>query len=82
MRLYIVAPAEVAAAYEGRTLVGVRVEVLYEAEGVSDRRGLLGHDFTEAGHAETVALLTAVGHIGLVTFEERIPQDWRYAKLI
>jgi len=82
VRLYIVGPAAVAAAYQGQTLVGVRVEVLYEAEGVKDRRGLLGHEFTEEGRAETVALLTAAGHIGLVTFEERIPQDWRYAKLI
>lgn len=82
MRLYIVAPAEIAQGYEGQTLVGVRVEVLYEAEGVPDRRGLMGHEFTEEGRAEAVALLTAAGHIGLVTFEERIPQDWRYTELI
>lgn len=82
MKLYIVAPAAVAKAYEGQTLVGVRVEVMYEAEGVPDRRGLMGHEFTAGGREETVALLTAAGHIGLVTFEERIPLDWRYAKLI
>jgi len=82
MRIYLVAPAEIAALYDGQTFVGVRVEVLYEEEGVPNRRGLMGHEFTEDGRQQTVELLTANGHMGVVEFTERIPQDWRYPKLI